>query len=369
MTKIAFPHMGYIYIAVKSIFTSLGGEVVVPPRPNKNTLSLALKYAPEFACLPLKINLGSFIEAINLGANLIVTGGGEGPCRFGYYGEIQRRILKDLGYNFELVSINQTKILEVIKKVKCVTKTKSTWDVLRALYLAWHKMKLIESVEDNLRRFRLFEVDDGESEKVFYKVLREIDQMKRLDEIRGFDKYIGECFSKVTIKESVDYLRIAIVGEVFMVLEPFVNFNLEKRLAEMGVYVDRTVKITNWLKRVWLFDKGTNLSKPYLREHVGGEALYSVGNSVLSKRRGYDGVIQIAPFTCMPEIVAYSIFPKIMQREKIPVLSLFLDEHSSESGVMTRVEAFVDLIRRQSEFNKHNNSYHCRENANPLRSG
>lgn len=351
--------MGYIYIAVKSIFTSLGSEVVVPPRPNKNTLSLALKYAPEFACLPLKINLGSFIEAINLGANLIVTGGGEGPCRFGYYGEIQRRILKDLGYNFELVSINQTKILEVIKKVKYVTKTTSTLDVLKPLYFAWHKMRLIELAEDNLRRFRLFETNEGESEKVFYEVLKEIDRMKKLNEIRGFDKYIGECFSKVAIEKKKDYLRIAIVGEVFMVLEPFVNFNIEKRLAEMGVYVDRTVRITNWLKRVWSFDSGARreikmikeLARPYIREHIGGEALYSVGNSILSKRRGYDGVIQIAPFTCMPEIVAYSIFPKVMQREKIPVLSLFLDEHSSESGIMTRVEAFVDLMRRQKNVN------------------
>lgn len=355
MSKITFPHMGYIYIAVKSIFTSLGSEVIIPPRPNRNTFSLALKYAPEFACLPLKINLGSFIEAMNLGANLVVTGGGEGPCRFGYYGEIQKRILEDLGYDFELVSINQTKILEVIKKVKYATKTKSTWDVLKALYFAWHKMKLIESAEDNLRLFRLFETVEGESEKVFYEVLREIDRMKKINEIKGFSEYINECFSKTAIERGKDYLQMAIVGEVFMVLEPFVNFNLEKRLAEMGIFVDRTVKITNWLKRVWLFDSDARneikmikeLASPYLREHIGGEALYSIGNSVLSKRRGYDGVIQIAPFTCMPEIVAYSIFPKIMQKEKIPILSLFLDEHSSESGIMTRAEAFVDLIRRQ----------------------
>ncbi len=144
-----------------------------------------------------------------------------------------------------------------------------------------------------------------------------------------------------------------------MVLEPFVNFNIEKRLAEMGIYVDRTVKITNWLKRVWLFDSEARseikmikeLAKPYLREHIGGEGIYSIGQSILSKKRDYDGVIQIAPFTCMPEIVAYSIFPKIMQKEKIPVLSLFLDEHSAETGIMTRVEAFVDLIKRQGKKN------------------
>lgn len=357
MPVITFPHMGYVYIALKSIFETLGCEVIVPPRPNKNTITLASKYAPELVCLPLKVNLGNFIEAINLGADLIVTGGGEGPCRFGYYGEIQRRILKDLGYDFDLVMVNQTKGIEVIKKFKYVTKTKSTWDTLRALYFGWNKMKLIELAEDHLRTNRPFEMVEGESERVFFRILQEIDNMKILKEMKDFSGYINESFSKIDIEKKSGYLKIALVGEVFMVLEPFVNFNLEKRLAEMGIFVDRTVKITNWLKRVWLFDSEARseikmikeLAKPYLKEHIGGEGIYSIGQSILSKKRGYDGVIQIAPFTCMPEIVAYSIFPKIMQKEKVPVLSLFLDEHSSETGIMTRVEAFVDLIKRQDK--------------------
>ncbi|MEW6086851.1 MAG: CoA protein activase [bacterium] len=360
MPAVTFPHMGYIYIALKSIFASLGSRVIIAPRPNKNTLYLASKYAPELTCLPLKINLGNLIEALNLGANLIVTGGGEGPCRFGYYGEIQRRILGELGYNFELVSVNQTKILEVVKKIKYITKVKSTWDVMKSLYFGWTKMKLIESSESNLRTLRLFETREGECERIFFNLLRKIDNIKSLKETKDFKGYIDEEFSKAGIEKKNDYLKIAVVGEIFMVLEPFVNFNLEKRLSEMGIYVDRTVKITNWLKRVWSFDREARaeikmikeLAKPYLKKHIGGEGLYSIGQSILSKRQNFDGVIQIAPFTCMPEIVAYSIFPKIMQKEKIPVLSLFLDEHSSETGIMTRVEAFVDLIKRQ-KFVKH----------------
>ena len=71
-----------------------------------------------------------------------------------------------------------------------------------------------------------------------------------------------------------------------------------------------------------------------------------MGRAVLYAREGLNGVIQVAPFTCMPEIVAESILPLVSRQEHIPILSLFFDEHSGEAGVQTRLEAFVDLIRK-----------------------
>ncbi len=97
--------------------------------------------------------------------------------------------------------VNQTKGIEVIKKFKYVTKTKSTWDTLKALYFGWNKRKLIEWAEDNLRALRPFETVEGESERVFFKILQEIDGMKILKEIKDFSGYINESFSKVGIEK------------------------------------------------------------------------------------------------------------------------------------------------------------------------
>ena len=62
---------------------------------------------------------------------------------------------------------------------------------------------------------------------------------------------------------------------------------------------------------------------------------------------GYDGIIQIAPLT-MPEIVAHNILPKIREDFQIPLLTIYVDEQSGKAGMVTRLEAFIDLIRRQS---------------------
>ncbi|WP_245984511.1 acyl-CoA dehydratase activase-related protein [Biomaibacter acetigenes] len=127
--KVTFPHMGNIYIPLKSFFESLGVEVVVPPPCSKKTLELGVKYSPEFACLPLKINLGNFIEALEDGADTIVMAGGIGPCRFGYYAEVQREILKDLGFEFNMVVLEPPKghLLELIHKLIMVTNKKKTY--------------------------------------------------------------------------------------------------------------------------------------------------------------------------------------------------------------------------------------------------
>lgn len=59
---------------------------------------------------------------------------------------------------------------------------------------------------------------------------------------------------------------------------------------------------------------------------------------------GLDGVIQILPFGCMPEIVAESIIPAIFRDLHSPAMVLTVDELTGEAGYMTRLEAFTDLL-------------------------
>jgi predicted nucleotide-binding protein (sugar kinase/HSP70/actin superfamily) len=59
----------------------------------------------------------------------------------------------------------------------------------------------------------------------------------------------------------------------------------------------------------------------------------------------YDGLVHLAPFTCMPEIIAQNIMLKT--RENIPVLPILCDEQITKTGMLTRLEAFVDLLERK----------------------
>jgi predicted nucleotide-binding protein (sugar kinase/HSP70/actin superfamily) len=87
------------------------------------------------------------------------------------------------------------------------------------------------------------------------------------------------------------------------------------------------------------------LARPYLGHYVGGHGLKTVGYTVELAQSAYDGIIQVFPFSCMPEVVAKNILPQVSQQAGIPVMSLAYDEQSGQAGVQTRLEAFVDLLR------------------------
>jgi predicted nucleotide-binding protein (sugar kinase/HSP70/actin superfamily) len=51
----------------------------------------------------------------------------------------------------------------------------------------------------------------------------------------------------------------------------------------------------------------------------------------------------------MPEIVAQTILPAVSRETGVPVMTLVVDEHSAEAGIVTRLEAFVDMLRRRTK--------------------
>ena len=105
--KAAFPYFGYDTIAIKNFLETLGAEVRMPALPTAKTISLGTKYSPELICLPFKITLGNFIEAIENGADTLFMAAGAKKCRFGYYHFIQENIVKQFNPNIKFYPISQ----------------------------------------------------------------------------------------------------------------------------------------------------------------------------------------------------------------------------------------------------------------------
>lgn len=102
-TKVAFFRYGYYDIAFK-YFTErvLDAEFVPLPPATRRTLELGSQHSNDFVCAPFKHILGDYLEALELGADVLVQF--TGPCRLGYYGEVQESILRDLGYDFRMLN-------------------------------------------------------------------------------------------------------------------------------------------------------------------------------------------------------------------------------------------------------------------------
>ena len=162
---------------------------------------------------------------------------------------------------------------------------------------------------------------------------------------------------KVEINPNKDVLYVDITGEIYLVNDEFSNQNIEKELGRMGVQVRRSLTVSSFLKDAIIpkiFRKGethlqraNRLAKPYLMRDIGGDALECVSDVAYANERGIDGIIHISPFTCMPEIMSQNIFPAMREDCEIPILPLIMDEQTGRAGYITRIEAFVDLMRRR----------------------
>lgn len=355
--KVGFPHMGQVWVALKTLFDKAGVEAIVPPKTNKRTLSLATKYAPEWICMPFKTNLGNYIEALEMGADTLLAVGGPGMCRLGYYNKVQERVLRDLGYDFEWLIFDwqEKQVLGLAEFLKQLLAPRSWPTIISDIRHGLTQLFLLDDIERRLNYLRPREMHQGSVSRVWHTVPDRICAAHTPTHLNRVKQEIFAELDAIPLRADADPLRVGLLGEFFMALEPCCNFSIEERLGHMGVEVTRGAYISDWAK-VWLFLEAVGLghggkvkkaARPYLRREVSGDAMQSVGETVLHAKEGFDGIVHIQPFTCMPEIIAQNLLPRVSKEHDIPVISIILDEQTGETGVQTRLEAFVDLMERR----------------------
>ncbi|WP_003542607.1 acyl-CoA dehydratase activase-related protein [Desulfotomaculum nigrificans] len=358
--KVTFPHMGYMYVPLKAMFKYLDIDVVVPPPCSKRTLTLGAKNAPEFACLPLKLNIGNFLEVKEQGADTIMMAGGCGPCRFGYYAYVEHEILKDLAVDYHLVVLEppEKHIGELLTRIRQITGNRPWIKVINAIRYGYLKARATDEIERMSYQIRPRELKAGATDRALKQAIDEIDRADSPGTLPAALNRAREIMQAVPVDKNRPVLKVAVIGEIYTLLEPFANQNIERHLGQMGVEVDRSIMLSEWindhlfmglLKNVRSSQRFRKVASPYLNHFVGGHGEETVGSAVWYARQGFDGAIQILPFTCMPEIVAQSILPRVSEDTGMPTMTLIMDEHSGEAGMITRLEAFVDLLHRKHE--------------------
>lgn len=349
---ISFPHIGDYYIPVSYFIKKITKcEVLIPPKITRKTIELGNKYSPDFVCTPFKYNLGNYIEALDMGANIILQAGG--GCRYGYYAELQEQILVDLGYNFEFVNFIKDNHVSIWNIYKFGKKINSKLNIIHYFYYLLQTILIIvimDKLNSYIRENIGFEKDKNSFiniQKEFYKELGTRIFIVKL--IRLYFKY-KKKYLKCPIEKSKNHLKIAILGELYSIMEPFSSNNIELKLAKKGIAVKRYTTFTYLLlvkkfKLKLLLKKG----KKYLKYHLGADGTESVVLSYKLAEQNYDGIVHIKSFGCTSEINAMPILNKISNDYNIPIIYFSFDSTDSEIAVDTRIEAFYDMILAKKE--------------------
>ncbi len=349
MTALAIQPWGHYALALSASVECLRVEPWTLFSTTPETLRLGVAASPESACLPFKASTGHFIKAAMEGVTHGVMVNSRGTCRLRYYRDLQQQILKEHGFDLFIFGLGY----DGFKPPLIRHFDPDPIPFLQCCARARLKTLAVDALEKEVWRVRAVELRRGETTRIMETSLADLDRTRTVPEIRAFISTIKQRFETVAVDPDRIPLRVGLLGEATLLRDRFLNHNLEEILGGLGVEVSNFFLLGDEMRnifRIGFFSRNSRwalqrLARPYLQTRVGGHAMESVAHTVRCARERYDGVIHVSPSGCMPEISVRPILRRISQEMNFPVLDFSFDEHTAHVGVVTRLEAFVDVLR------------------------
>lgn len=350
---VSFPHLGSYYVAIynwlSNIFDKTTTKVLIPKKMSTKTLELGCNYSPDYICLPFKYNLGNFIESLDSGANVLLQAGG--GCKYGYYAELQKKILEDLNYDFSFITLvekGKIKPIKIYRKFKKINPKLSFFKFAYRFLVSALITYYIDKFENYMRENICFVKDKNKLKVLHVKYLIELKNVKNFIHLFKVKNMFLKKLKKLELikeEEKTRKIKIGIVGELYTSMEQFSSSHIEEKLAKLGAVTKRYTTLTYLLvKKPLEMKKLLKKSKKYINYELGADGTTSVAHAIELAKNGFDGIIHIKPFGCTPEENAVPILQKISIDKNIPIMYLTFDTQNSDIGLDTRLEAFYDML-------------------------
>ncbi len=137
-------------------------------------------------------------------------------------------------------------------------------------------------------------------------------------------------------------LSIGVAGHLYNVHDERASLGLLDRLRAMGA---RPVTVDQVDRRA-AQRQADSLPR---RVFWGFEARLAGAVLHWSRTREVSGILFVTSFACGPGSIVGALLEDELYREgSVPLMTITLDEHAAEAGLVTRLEAFVDMLRHTS---------------------
>lgn len=326
----------YYYPCWETFFKELGYDVVLSKESNKKILETGVRLAVDDICLPFKVYYGHVLDIKDSVDYLFVP-------RFISLGKYNYVCPKFMGLP-DMLKANIKDLPEIIEPVFDLRKHsirplrkiygeigkflgKKFWKVERAYLKAIRRQKKFVnlqiqgySVEDAIRMSeedaiaKNFTINDNSNNKN--------------------EKYYLNNYNKKNLK-------IGVLGHSYILNDRYISMDILGQLKSMGIKV-HTVEMFDELYLEKAASRQNKRVFWFFNRKVMGAAYHLFDSS-----EEIDGLIQVTAFACGPDSMVQELIDIKAKRKNISVLNLNLDEHSAEAGLITRLEAFIDLIERR----------------------
>jgi len=393
------PHMDDHGIAMSAGLRAYGVESEALPMADMRSVEFGRKYTSGKECYPCIITTGDILKKVfsdNFDPDraAFFMPDARGPCRFGQYNRFQRMVLDDLGFeNVQMVALDQTSDFnEDLEKLGAGFRR-----------LAWKGIVVVDMMKKMIFEKRPYETEKGSADKLYNKLMDELVAIIEKRDVRGVEKFpkrIVEAFNNLEIDDSVKRPKIGFIGEIFVRSNEFTNNFIARKVEQYGGqstlpafeewmnYIDYErmldlriqrnyggivkEKLAQWVARrdkdliqkqfVGHIDKFClepetddvcKLGSKYIHEAIRGEAILSMGKCIEYVHEGYQGIVNLTPFQCLPGTIVNALLESFKRDfNNIPVLKMAYDG-TAQSGEETRIEAFLHQAASFEPMNVH----------------
>ena len=381
------PWLGNGSQAVAACFRGAGLRTECLPMPDLESLRLGRRHTSGKECLPMCLTLGNLLKRLDHAQGpderwTVLMPNSHGPCREGSYNLLNQITLHRLGWGrrVRIWTLDDTGYFDHLPVG------------LSALLFAG--AMTADLLLDMLHDVRPVETSPGAALKIyqrhFDKLLRHLEQTAggnlslpyclwqvATAQCFGVRKLLGDAAAEfAAIRGDQDLPTVLVVGEIYVRLDPFANNFVIEKLEQRGLRT-RLAPFNEWLeycdlvtrrtsKRLSLGERLSSLTQQriqnttyqaaadhlpwparlavpealeavesYLRTHLSGEAVLTVGGPLHEWRQGHiDGAVSVGPLECMPNKIAEAQFFHVAEREGLLSLTLPLNGDPIDAEVL-----------------------------------
>jgi len=278
-----------------TFFEELGCEIIISPNTSKKILEDGIKYSIDESCMAMKIYMGHIYYLID-------------KCDY--------------------ILVPRIKCIK--KKEKLCTNFSALYDLVNNVFdkNLIHYNVDVEHKEDELYAFITMGLTLSFPYRKIVRAYKIAKEKEKFIKMRNIAK-------QKAIVASSNKIKILLAGHSYNLHDEFIGKQVIKVLEENNIeiiysdkyddkYLEKEFKKIS-PKNYWTYNKEIMAAISHYQEVV-------------------DGIILITSFPCGPDSLSNEM---ILRNVNIPITNLIIDEASSDTGLLTRIESFIDILEER----------------------
>ena len=284
----------------RTFFEALDYEIIESPNTTKEIIELGKIYSIDESCLSSKIYMGHIAYLYNKCDYILIPridnyGKGEKVCvKFNATYDLVKNLFED----YQILDYN-------------IDNTKHQYESINLIKLG---LKINKNILKVIKSFLLAKKEQKQQEKETNK-----EQLKVLESNNP---------------------KILIVSHPYNIYDNYIGKPIIDKLKSLQVDIIYADKLDKKTAKMYASSLSPTLYWTYSKELIGAINYY---------RYSVDGILFLSSFPCGPD----SLVNELMLRKitDIPTTSILIDELTSNTGLETRLESFIDIIKERRDKN------------------